>query len=108
MGEAMHGRVATYAYTGDALDIARKAEQGMLPIFRAQPGFKAYSLFATGDRVISISSWENADAAETANAAAADWVAENLADRLELQKTEICDILFSTPLGVSTGDRVTV
>jgi len=107
MGDRMDGRVATYTYTGDALQIARKAEEGMLPIFRAQPGFKGYSLFATGDKVISISAWENADAAEKANAAAAEWVADNIADQLELQKTEICDILFSTPLGVSTRDRVT-
>ena len=107
MGDLMHGRVATYTVTGDALDVARKAEEGMLPIFRAQPGFKHYSLYTTGEHIISISAWENAEAAETANAAAADWVAENLADQLELQKTEICDILFSTPLGVSTRDRVT-
>lgn len=107
MGDRMYGRVATYTYAGDALDIARKAEEGMLPIFRAQPGFKAYSLFATGDKVISISPWENAEAAETANDAAAGWVATNIADQLKLQTTETCDILFSTPLGVSTRDRVT-
>ena len=55
MGEAMHGRVATYTVTGDVHDIARRAEEGMLPIFRAQPGFKAYTLFATGDTLISYS-----------------------------------------------------
>ena len=104
----MHGRIATYNLTGDALDVAKKAEAGMLPIFRAQAGFKGYSLFATGETLFSVSAWENAEAAEAANSAAAEWVANNIAEQIELQKTEICDILLNTPLGISTADRVTV
>jgi heme-degrading monooxygenase HmoA len=103
----MHGRVATYTYTGDALDIARKAEEGILPILRTQPGFKAYSVFATDAKIISFSAWETAEAAEAANTTVADWVAQNLADEVELQKSHIGEIYFSTALGVSTRDRVT-
>ena len=93
--------------SGDAHDIARKAEEGMLPIFRSQPGFKAYTLFATGDTLISYSAWKDAEAAEAANAAAAEWVADNIADQLELQKSDTCEILLSTPLGVSPKEHIT-
>jgi hypothetical protein len=103
----MHGRVATYTYTGDALTIARKAEEGILPVFRTQPGFKAYSVFATDEKIISFSAWETAEAAEAANTKVADWVAENLSDEVELQKVQIGEIYFSTALGISTKDRVT-
>ena len=34
----MYARFATYSYTGDAYDLARRAEAGVLPIFEAQPG----------------------------------------------------------------------
>jgi hypothetical protein len=103
----MHGRVATYSYTGDALDISRKAEEGILPIFQSQPGFKAYAIFATDEKVISFSAWETAEAAEAANASVATWVADNLADQIELHKAHIGEIFVSTALGVSTKDRVT-
>jgi hypothetical protein len=103
----MHGRVATYTYTGDALKIARKAEDGILAIFRTQPGFKAYSVLATDEKIISFSAWESAEAAEAANPIVAEWVAENLSDEIELQKTQIGEIYFSTALGISTKDRVT-
>jgi heme-degrading monooxygenase HmoA len=103
----MHGRIATYTYTGDAHDIARKAEEGILPVFETQPGFKTYSIVATDEKIISISAWETAEAAEAANAQVADWVAQNLADEVELQKTQIGEIIVSTTLGISTKARVT-
>lgn len=104
----MHARIAKYTFTGDAQQLARSAEEGMLPIFQAQPGFKGYSLIDIGGKVMSFSAWESAEAAEAASAAAAEWVAENLAGTVELQATHVGEILFSTPLGVSTlaGARV--
>jgi heme-degrading monooxygenase HmoA len=103
----MHGRVAIYTYTGDALELGRKAEEGLLPIFESQPGFKAYTVFATDEKIISFSAWETAEAAEAANRAAADWVAENMADQIELHKSHIGDVLIATELGVSTKAGVT-
>ena len=97
----MHGRFARYEVTGDVHEIAREAEDGMLPIFRAQSGFKAYSLAASEGEVMSFSAWESAESAEAANAAAAEWVAEHLADRIKLKETKIGEILLSTSLGVS-------
>ena len=97
----MHGRFARYRFTGDAHDIARQAEDGMLPIFRSKPGFKAYSLVESDGEILSFSAWDSADSADAANAAAAEWVAANLADRLELEETRVGEILLGTALGVS-------
>src|SRR5262245_24040605 len=99
----MHGRMATYRFTGDAHELAQRAEEGMLPIFRAQPGFKAYSLATSGDELVSFSVWDSAEQAEAANAAAAGWIAENMADSIELVEAKIGEILLSTTLGVSAA-----
>jgi heme-degrading monooxygenase HmoA len=98
----MHGRIARYSVSGDVQEIARKAEEGLLPIFQSQTGFKAYSVVQTDGDIISFSAWESAEAAEAANAAAADWVAENIADGIQLKESMIGEVLFSTTLGVST------
>ena len=103
----MHGRVAWYGYTGDAHDIARRAEEGMLPIFQSQPGFRAYSLAVIDGEIISFSAWDSAANADEANSVAAEWVAENLADRIDLREARVGEILFSTTLGVSTKAGVT-
>ena len=42
----MVARMATYRFTVDPEELAKKAEQGLLPIFMKQPGFRDYSLFA--------------------------------------------------------------
>jgi heme-degrading monooxygenase HmoA len=97
----MHARIAKYSFGGDGMEIARRAEEGMLPIFESTPGFKGYSIIETGDEVFSFSAWDSSEAAEAANAAAAEWVAANLADRVQLKKSWIGEIHLSTPLGVS-------
>jgi heme-degrading monooxygenase HmoA len=104
----MHARIATYTYTGDAIDIARQAEDGMLPIFQGQPGFKGYSLIDTGDTVISITEWDSAESAERANVVSSEWVEANIADRVELKKAHIGELLLSTPLRVSTKAHAAV
>jgi hypothetical protein len=98
----MHARIAKYTYSGDVQDLAHTAEEGLLPIFQAQPGFKAYSVIDFGGKIMSFSAWESAEAAEAANAAAADWVAENMSGAVELQSSHVGEILFSTALGVSS------
>ena len=99
----MHGRMARYTYAGDVQELAQKAEEGLLPIFESQPGFKAYSVISSGDEIVSFSAWETAEQAGAANTAAAEWVAENLGDDFELTETKIGEILFSTTLGVTTN-----
>ena len=98
----MHGRIARYSYTGDIQELTRRAEEGMLPIFQAQPGFKAYSIIDSDGEIVSFSAWDSPEAAEAANAAASTWVSENMADRIELKEARIGEVVLSTTLGVST------
>jgi hypothetical protein len=102
----MHGRIARYAFTGDAHELAQRAEDGLLPIFEAQPGFKAYSVIVSDGEITSFSAWDSAEQAEAANAAAAGWVAENMND-IDLKEARIGEIAFSTILGVSTKTGAT-
>jgi heme-degrading monooxygenase HmoA len=98
----MVARMATYAFTGDANELGERAERGILPILEAQPGFKAYSVAATDDEILSLSVWDTREDAEAGNAAVADWVAANMAGELTNAEIRFAEVLFSTTLGVST------
>jgi heme-degrading monooxygenase HmoA len=91
-----HFRIATYERTSSTVkEIADLAEHGMLPIFKSQPGFQAYSVIQVDDdTAISLSVWETHQEAEDAVKAAADWVAANLADKVSLKTNVIGDALF--------------
>jgi hypothetical protein len=104
----MHGRFARYTYSGDAQELARKAEEGIVPIFKGLPGFKAYTVAESEGEIFSFSAWETAEQAEAANIAVADWVAENMGDDIQLTETRFGEILVSTTLGVSTATRARV
>ncbi len=98
----MHARFARYTFSGNAQEIARKAEEGALPIFKSLPGFKAYSIAESDGEIFSFSVWETFEQAEAANIAVADWVAENLADDIQLIESRFGELLVATALGVST------
>jgi heme-degrading monooxygenase HmoA len=91
-------RIGIYALTSgtpqDVVDLAQE-QDGMLSIFRAQPGFKAYGLAETQDgKLVSVSLWESGEQAQHANEVAASWVKENLADRVQLEGTQVGDFMF--------------
>jgi heme-degrading monooxygenase HmoA len=102
----MYGRMATYSLSGDADDVARRAEEGFLPILQSQPGFKSYTLAVADGELLSLSAWDTRAEAEAGNEAAAAWVAENLADDLTLKEVRFAEIKLSTTLGVSTAGAV--
>jgi hypothetical protein len=91
-----HVRIATYSLKkGTAEEAAELGRNGMLPIFQAQPGFVRYGLALLDDgKVASVSVWETHAEAEAANAMAADWVAANLAERVQLETTHVGDFFF--------------
>jgi hypothetical protein len=97
----MHSRIARYRISGDPQELARKAEEGMLPIFEAAPGFRAYNLAISGDTLTSMSAWDTMEQAEAASPAAATWIAENIADDIELIDVSFNEVLLATALGVS-------
>jgi hypothetical protein len=96
----MHGRIARYRISGDPHALARKAEEGMLPVFKAQPGFRGYLLAVSGDVLTSLSTWDTIEQAEAASPAAATWIAENIDEDVELVDVSTGEILLATALGV--------
>jgi heme-degrading monooxygenase HmoA len=91
-----HLRAATYEITtGTFEEIATKAKDGLLPMFREQPGFIRYGVADVGDKMcMSISLWETREQAGAASSVAETWVRENLSDRITLKKNFVGDLAF--------------
>ena len=89
-------RIATYKVTtGSVQELADMAQKGMLRTFQDQPGFKKYGLADLGENTcLSFSLWETRKDAEAAVPVAANWVRENIADRIELRSNEIGELAF--------------
>jgi heme-degrading monooxygenase HmoA len=65
-------------------ELARRVDEGFVPLMRQMPGFRGYYLLDGGpDVVITISMFDSADAAFASNEISADWVRNNV---LELIK----------------------
>ena len=60
----MYGRMATYNVSGDPHDLARKAEDGLLPILQAQQGFRSYTVSSGDGQILSLSAWDSRADAE--------------------------------------------
>jgi heme-degrading monooxygenase HmoA len=58
-----HVRIGIYTLTsGTAQEVADLAREGMLNVFRAQPGFKAYGLAqAQEGKFVSVSLWDSGE-----------------------------------------------
>ncbi len=93
--------MATYGFSGDGQDLARRAEEGILPILKSQPGFKAYTVAVGDGEVLSLSVWDTRADAEAGSKVVGSWVAENMTE-IELINVRYAEIMFSTTLGVST------
>jgi heme-degrading monooxygenase HmoA len=98
----MQARMATYSFSGDANALARRAEEGILPILKSQPGFKSYSVAIGDGEVLSLSVWDTRAEAEAGSEVVASWVAENMAGDIDLINVRFGEIMFSTTLGVTT------
>jgi hypothetical protein len=91
-----HVRVAKYRVTsGTAQEVADLAQSGMLKVFMDHAGFISYGVADAGDgTILSISHWDTHDEAEAAAGVAREWVASNIADRIELVENITADYLF--------------
>jgi heme-degrading monooxygenase HmoA len=103
----MQARMATYSFSGDAHDLSRRAEEGILPILKSQPGFKSYAVAIGDGEVLSLSIWETRADAEAGSEVVASWVAENMAGEIDLINVRYAEVMFSTALGVSTSAGAT-
>ncbi len=99
----MVARIATYSFTGDPQDIARRAETEILPILKAQAGFKSYAVAIGESKVFSSSAWDTRAEAESGSAAVAAWVADKMTEISLEGEVQYADVAFSTALGVSTA-----
>ena len=97
----MVARIATYSFTGDAQELGRRAEAGILPIIKAQPGFRGYSVAIGEDKVFSSSAWDSRAEAEAGSAAVGAWVAGNMTEISLIGDVNYAEVAFSTTLGVS-------
>jgi hypothetical protein len=104
----MHARIARYAFSGDAHELAQRAEEEILPILKARPGFKTYTLVQSGGEIYAFSAWETVEAAEAASPIVAEWVSENLSDDVELKEILFGEVLVATALGISARDSISV
>ena len=99
----MVARIATYSFTGDAQELGKRAEAGILPILKTQPGFRSYAVAIGEGNVFSSSAWDSRADAESSSAAVASWVAENMAEISLIGDVHYAEVAFSTSLGVSTA-----
>ena len=77
----MHMVIRKFRSMQQVAEAAKRAETGLGPILKRQPGFKAYHIFAMPEGGGgSVSLFETADAARAANDQALGWIRENLAD----------------------------
>ena len=90
-------RLATYEIKqGSFQEIADVAKSGMLRTFQDQPGFIRYGLADLGDKTcLSLSLWETRKDADSSVPVAANWVRENINDRVELRSNQIGDFAFN-------------
>jgi len=91
-----HFRIALYDLTSgtseEAIEIARG---GAIPLFEAQPGFVRYEVGALdAGGVVSFSVWETEAEALRAEAVAAAFVEENLAERMKLREEHTGDLAW--------------
>jgi heme-degrading monooxygenase HmoA len=64
---------------GSAEELARRVQEGFLPLLRQMPGFRSYYLLDGGpDVLITISRFDSADEAFASNEKAANWVRNNV------------------------------
>ena len=77
----MYAVIRKFPTMKNVKEAAQKAESGLGPILKQQPGFKGYYIVQIeGGGGGSISLFENADAAKAAHQRALSWIKENLVD----------------------------
>ncbi|MCA1667728.1 MAG: antibiotic biosynthesis monooxygenase [Thermomicrobia bacterium] len=93
----MHARVAYYQFKpGKGEEAAKKAEAGILPIYRKHAGFHSYEVVLTGgDTGYSVSTWDTEGQATEAVKAAETWVKENIADLIASAQNHVGVVAFS-------------
>ncbi len=93
-----HMRIAIYQFQPEAVDeTIKRAAEGMLPIFRQQPGFISYAIVKTGDSsAVSLSTWATSAQADAAINTAAGWVQGNIASMVVSVQNHVGEVALSS------------
>ena len=78
----MYASIREYR-TKDNAEVARRAEEGFIPLVRDVPGFSAYYMVDSGDSFFTITLAEDEAGVEASVAKARDWVQENIPDLID-------------------------
>jgi hypothetical protein len=91
-----YSRIAILKFKPGAADEGlAKGQAGLLPLFRAQPGFVAYGAVKTGDDSgVTIGIWETREQAQAAAEISATWVQNNIASLVESVQNLVGDVSF--------------
>jgi hypothetical protein len=78
----MYIQVASYRLgSGSASELAKRIEEGNLPVVRSVPGFVSYQAFDAGDGVVaSVLVFESPSGIEQAEERLAGWIEQTTAD----------------------------
>jgi heme-degrading monooxygenase HmoA len=83
----MYGRVVIYTFDEDKDTLEAKARAGVIPLVTNTPGYLAYSVMFTDDRVVSASAWESEEHAKAGDAALVEWVQANTTMKVDQRFT---------------------
>jgi hypothetical protein len=76
----MHTCVGRYQLHGQAGDVSRLLEQGLIPLLCQQDGFRAYWALDTGNGTfVTVAVFADRAGAEAGDRLASDWIARHLA-----------------------------
>lgn len=95
----MHARVAFFrSKTGSFDEVVSTVESpgGLLEIFRAQPGFRAYELIETGSGLVSVSHWDSSHEADAASRVAGKWAADNIDHLVKVLQSDTGEVVLSS------------
>jgi hypothetical protein len=92
---------------GTANEMLRRAESGVLPLYRSQPGFASFAVAKIGEAsVIGFSVWHSQEQAEKAAQTWRGWVQEYAAQLVESTQHHIGELGFCAAAGdLSTDTR---
>jgi hypothetical protein len=78
----MYASIREY-HTKDNAEVARRAQEGFVPIVRRVPGVSAYYLVASDDKLVTITVADDERGVEQSVSKAREWVQENAADLID-------------------------
>lgn len=78
----MHVSIREY-HTRDNAEVARRAQEGFLPVVGEIPGFSAYYMIDAGEKFFTITVAETDSAIEESTTKAREWVQEQAADLID-------------------------